>query len=102
MTTAGAGAWQFLQDRWAEADARVRSLLLWGAWSDGVHQRCECCGTRIVVLESTRRPDDLTDTWKRWVEVVSGDVEGGVCNIVVRVHDQARCQELRTRTEGRE
>jgi hypothetical protein len=36
------------------------------------------------------------------VEVVSGDVEDGVCNIVVRVHDQARCQELRTQTEGRE
>jgi hypothetical protein len=96
-----AAAWQFLQDRWAGADARGRSLLVWGSWSDGLHQQCECCGTRIVVLESTR-DGDPADTWKRWVEVVSGDVEDGVCNIVVRVHDQARCQELRTQTEGRE
>lgn len=96
MTGAHPSAWDQLETILGQAkDERARDLLVYGHWSDGRHQPCERCDTSIVVLESTRRPDDPVDTWKRWVEVVSGDIRNGVCNVVVRVHDQARCQELR-------
>lgn len=77
-------------------DGRTRDLLLWGSWSDGRKTPCESCGTDIVIMESTRRTGDLTDTWKRWVEVVSGHItEDGICSVVITEHGPERCKELR-------
>ena len=42
-------------EQWERADDRAKSLLLWGSWSDGRHQPCECCGTVYR--------DPATGTW---------------------------------------
>ena len=100
MTTFDPVAWDAIKCLLDNVDQRTRDLLLWGSWSDGRHHPCECCGTSIVVLESTRSPADITNTWRRWVEVVSGSIDNGVCDVSIRVHTAQRCQQLRQENQA--
>lgn len=77
-------------------DERMRSLFIWGAYTDRVRHPCESCGTPIVLIENTYH-GDLTNTYRRWVEIVQ---ENGpdITDLVVCEHIPARCRQLRKGT----
>lgn len=76
-------------------DERMKSLFLWGAYTDRRQQPCESCGTPIVLLENAYH-GDLTHIVQRWMEITQ-DNGPDITDLVFHDHIPARCKQLRKR-----
>ena len=86
----------YIREQLAKYDGndRMKSLFIYGTYTDRVRHTCECCGTDLVIIEHAGPGHDFINTHKRWVEIAKDDGPT-LMDLVFRDHDPARCEHLR-------
>lgn len=74
-------------------DQRMKNLFIWGAHTDCRAEPCECCGTPLIVLE-TSNSDQFPATSRRPMELVSSSGPN-IPDMVFRQHTPDRCRSRR-------
>lgn len=81
-------------------DERMKSLYIWGAYSDCRAEPCECCGTPIAVLETVIAGAFPATEWN-WVEIIDEHGRktpvywGPWSGLTFIPHTPERCRDLR-------